>query len=218
MTAESLAARRAEFEAHVWNHADDAFQQDFDLRRPLNEKELEALHAVAAAVCAGSDDEDLGEVIGALLNEDPTLMLTFLQTVGLTRTKIVTDLRAALATTGVPVPGDPKRLHRAKNVWPSAVEYLATRLRRVLQPLCRAGDIADSVFEALNQATYPGWIRQERAKRQGHEAEFRLANVFASCGIPFEPAEKADNPLCRDATLDGISFDLVLPDTNRPLV
>jgi hypothetical protein len=82
-----------------------------------------------------------------------------------------------------------------------------------IDPDCVVGAI-----EAVNQATYPGFIRQERAKRQGHEAESRLANLLASCNIPFEPEEKATNPLCRDATVSGVSFDIVIPSAEKPLV
>jgi hypothetical protein len=68
----------------------------------------------------------------------------------------------------------------------------------------------------LNQATWSGYIRQERAKRSGHEAEYRLATLMASLRIPFTPSEKAENPLCRDVQLNGISFDLVIPDDRVP--
>jgi hypothetical protein len=75
-----------------------------------------------------------------------------------------------------------------------------------------------SVFQALNQSTWPGYVRQERAKRSGHEAEFRLATLFSSLKIPFVPEEKAENPLCRDAQIGGISFDIVVPDLRAPKI
>lgn len=109
--------------------------------------------------------------------------------------------------------------------WRFAGPYLARKLQAVFQGFSGpnfASDVApptyQATFEAINQATYPGFIRQERAKRQGHEAEARLANLLAACGIAFEPKEKADNPLCRDATLHGVSFDIVIPSVAKPLV
>lgn len=53
-------------------------------------------------------------------------------------------------------------------------------------------------------------------KLSGHAAEYRLAVLFASLGLPFAPKEKAENPLCRDAQVDGMSFDLVAPGLDRP--
>ncbi len=73
-----------------------------------------------------------------------------------------------------------------------------------------------SAFEALNQATYPGWIRQQWAKLSGHEAEYRLAVLLDECGFPFEPQEKKDNPLCQDATVFNVSFDVVVPNAREP--
>lgn len=45
----------------------------------------------------------------------------------------------------------------------------------------------------------------------GHEAEFRLARLLQDCNVSFVPLEKASNPLCRDETIDGVSYDLVVP-------
>ncbi|MCC6223819.1 MAG: hypothetical protein IT201_10075 [Thermoleophilia bacterium] len=217
MSEESLAELRAEFEEHVWDHSVDAFQKDFDVRRPLTDTELEALQAVAGAIAKGESDEDIAALIRRLTLGEPKTVLTLMQIVGLTRNKIITDLRASTAAKLFRVPGDPLRLP-SSGVWPLAGLYLAERLRRVLEPLCQMNEIGDQVFEALNQATHPGWIRQERAKRQGHEAEYRLANVLFACGIPFVPVEKTDNPLCRDALINGVSFDLVVPDVTKPRV
>lgn len=77
-------------------------------------------------------------------------------------------------------------------------------------------DSINRAMEALNQATWPGFIRQERAKRSGHEAEGRVALLLLSARMQFEPAEKADNPLCRDAQIDGLSFDIVVPNVKKP--
>jgi hypothetical protein len=74
------------------------------------------------------------------------------------------------------------------------------------------------MLQGLNQATWPGYIRQERAKRSGHEAEYRIATLLLRLGIPFAPEEKADNPLCRDAMWREISFDIVVPNIQQPTV
>jgi hypothetical protein len=99
--------------------------------------------------------------------------------------------------------------------WTYAGLYLAKKLRRVLY-LNPAVPESFRTFEALNQATWPGYVRQERAKRSGHEAEYRIATLLAACQIPFVPIEKADNPLCRDAMLNGVSFDIIVPSIECP--
>src|SRR5690606_34524182 len=96
---------------------------------------------------------------------------------------------------------------------------LLPRCRRVFGPLfglqAQASRLA---LESLNQATWAGYIRQERAKRSGHHAEHRLALLLQQAAIPFCPAEKAENPLCRDARICEVSFDLVIPSLEAPLV
>lgn len=143
-----------------------------------------------------------------------------MQLVGLTRNKILSDLKASggVKGHGLKVPTSYARLHVRDDIWTIAGHYLAKRLRSVLGPICEAGGDVKFILESLNQATWPGWIRQERAKRQGHEAEYRLATILASGSIPFEPKEKAHNPLSRDATIHGVSFDLVVGSTEHPLV
>jgi len=214
---ETLDERRAEFEAHLWDHAEDAFQKEFDFRRPLDESELAALAQIAEAIEEGKDDDAIAELVRGLVAPDRSGLLIIMQVVGLTRNKIITDLKASVAARGRTVPGKPELLPRS-DVWHLAGPYLAERLRRVIEPLCSAGLVDEGAFEALNQATYPGWIRQQRAKLSGHEAEYRLAVLLDQCGIPFAPEQKKDNPLCADATLNGVSFDLVVPDTGTPLV
>jgi hypothetical protein len=70
----------------------------------------------------------------------------------------------------------------------------------------------------MNQATWPGYTRQEKAKRSGGIAEQRLAILLHSLAIPFEPTRKVEDGLTRDVTLAGESFDLVIPDADRPLL
>lgn len=215
MIEESLDERRAEFEAHLWDHAEDAFQQGFDLRRPLDDGELAALSEIAEALSEGADDDEIAVIVRDAGRRDAGVFLTVMQLVGLTRNKIITDLKASAAARGTRVPSTPGQLPRS-DAWRFAGPYIAQRLRRVIGPLVVDGEVPSSAFEALNQATYPGWIRQQRAKLSGHEAEYRLAVLLDECGLPFEPQEKKDNPLCRDATLYGVSFDVVVPNVREP--
>jgi hypothetical protein len=214
---ESLDSRRNEFRSHVWDHSADVFQQSFDERRPLKSDELEALIVVVNAICQGSDDSEVAGIILQQLNDDEQNIDVFLQLVGLTRNKIISDLKAS-AQVRVTIPSSHRKLYTKGAVWDIAGPYLASRLRNVLAPLCASsGSLAHSL-EALNQATWPGWIRQERAKRQGHEAEYRLATIYSAASIPFQPEAKADNPLSGDLIINGVSFDLVVGSVESPLV
>jgi len=212
-----LKARKTEFEAHLWNHSEDLFQMHFDSQSKLNEESLAVLRLITEEIRSGSDIESIKSAIYRLLVQNPDRVYILMQIVGLTRNKIITDLKAALPT--VSVPGKAELLHRSPDVWKHAGSYLATRLKTVLTPISGfdKSELNDA-FQSLNQATWPGWIRQERAKRQGHEAEHRIAIVLDSLKIPFEPAEKLTNPLCRDATVHDISYDLVVPGVKNPKV
>jgi len=208
----SLEEKRKEFFSNIWDHTQDPFQTRFDVRRPLTDEEVQALSEIWHAIHGAQDDEEVANVLlEAIERNGHGLTLLLLQLSGLTRNKIISDLKAS--STGHK-PSSYKNLHRSDS-WRLSGLYLARSLRRVLQPISESGR---GVFEALNQATYPGFIRQERAKRQGHEAEYRLAQLLLAFGILFEPKEKANNPLCRDAEIDGESFDLVIPDINSPLI
>ena len=112
---ESLAARRSEFESHLWNHSEDVFQADFDMRQRLGESELEPLRVIARSVHNGADDDVLAAEIKRLMTKHPTDIYVLMQAVGLTRNKIITDLKAALP--GASVPGKAEILHRRPDVW-----------------------------------------------------------------------------------------------------
>ena len=218
-TTDTLNERRDEFAAHVWNHAEDAFQMSFDERPPFGATQFGPIQLIIEQLRNNATDEAIARTVYQAMNADPSLIYPIMQVVGLTRNKILQDLRGSLANTSVSVPSSADKLHRKIAVWSLAGPYLSRRLRTVLLPLVSIPpDQVYGAVEALNQATWPGWIRQERAKRQGHEAEFRLANLFAALEIPFSPVEKAENPLCRDAQIDGISYDLVVPHENAPLL
>jgi hypothetical protein len=211
--------REDEFFRNVWNHSEDEFQASFDERRQLNPAELRLLEGVTKAFRAGQSDEAVGNTVRRLLNASDIRMLELLlQICGLTRNKILQDIKASAgeARRGLRLSSHLAIVQHAAT-WDVAGPYLAARLRRVLHPP-EVENPEHLVFEALNQATWPGYIRQERAKRSGHEAEYRVATLLSNCGIPFEPAEKADNPLCRDAQFNGVSFDIIIPGVRGPLV
>ena len=210
----NLAERRKEFRDNVWDHSKDPFQLQFDLRRKLHPSELVVLQAIVDEVARTEDDALLAAFLKNRIAENgPNLTALLLQLCGLTRSKIISDLKAS--STGAAVPASYARLHLHES-WQKSGPYLAASLRRVFQPL--SGLLEQGALEAINQATYPGYIRQERAKRSGHEAEYRLAVLLQNVGLPFEPVAKAENPLCPDQVIHGVSFDLVVPAAELPLM
>lgn len=216
-TGETLTERRTEFESHVWNHAEDAFQMSFDERVPLTASQFGPIQSVIELIRDRGTTKKIGDFIYQEMNQDPSIIFPIMQIVGLTRNKILQDLKGSLAGSSTRIPSSADKLHRNSTVWGLAGPYLSKRLMTVLSPLVALPpDQIPGVVESLNQATWPGWIRQERAKRSGHQAEYRLANLFAALKLPFSPAQKADNPLCRDAQVDGISYDLVVPNESEP--
>lgn len=217
----SLDARQEEFFANVWDHSNDAFQTEFDARRPLTPAEIGALTILVQSVRSGADDVKLAADIHRVIKNNKQLFGLLLQLVGLTRNKILQDLKAAHSTIRRQLrltSYDGLSAHAP--TWAVAGPYFASRLRRVIEPLAvyEKDGLTAASFESLNQATWPGYIRQERAKRSGHEAEYRVAVLLRTCGIPFEPEEKADNPLCRDAQVYDVSFDVVVPSARKPRV
>lgn len=216
-----LEERRREFFQHVWDHSKDPFQAQFDLRRPLTRQEISAVEKLVELFREQKDDKAIAAVIPSLVQENGEEFIDLLlQLSGQTRNKILGDLRASaeIALAGEKIPGSHRRIVE-EAIWKYAGPYLVARLRPVFSNLASVPSASRlAALEALNQATYPGFIRQERAKRSGHEAEYRLATLLEACGIPFEPKEKASNPLCRDVAIHGVSFDLVVPNAEVPLV
>lgn len=214
---ETASELRAEFEAHIWNHADDVFQKSFDEAIPLNPSEYQFLERIVGSIRDGADDSAIAALLRAAFTVEAELLPRLLQLVGLTRNKILQDLKAWASTRDVRprIPADAIDLPRRDAAWDLAGPYLVTAVRRTLTPLAPYPDVR-GVFQALNVATWPGYIRQERAKRQGHEAEGRIARLLLHLDIPFEPKGKAANPLGGDVRIGEISFDIVSPSLNAP--
>ncbi len=217
--SESIGDKRAEFFRSVWNHSEDEFQAAFDERRLLNIKETTLLKHISELFDAGESDESVARYLGSVLSgSDKKLIEVLLQICGITRNKILQDIKASASTRRRQLKlSNHLALASHAPTWGIAGPYLVKKLRKVLHH----GNISDprvKLLEALNQATWPGYIRQERAKRSGHEAEYRIATLMNKCGIPFVPEEKADNPLCRDAMWNEVSFDIIVPDMRAPKV
>jgi len=209
-----LEQRREEFFRYVWDHTADPFVIGYEARAPLTAEEFEWLQQVYQH--CRSDVEDASRNLRQLLESNgASLAALLLQVSGLTRNKIISDLKASLGKDIAPKSYE--HLHRSD----VGVRYLVRRLKRVFEPLYRSGIESDAdtlrgVFEALSQATYPGYIRQERAKRQGHMGEQRLAELLHALGVPFEPKEKLEQPISRDVKIWDVSFDLVVPGQKDP--
>jgi len=213
--SEALSAKIREFKANVWDHTADEFQSQFDLAPPIAEEELDAFESIIRLSGITDFEAKSSALRSAFLRNTPTVE-RFLQMIGWTRNKILQDVKARARRDRLVVSvSTPTSVVTHGGTWQVAAPILIHRMDAVFSTLVGHVD-KRSALAALNEATWPGYIRQERAKRQGHEAEYRLAVLMSSIGIPFEPTEKAQNPLGRDAQIRGVSFDLVVPSTRRP--
>jgi len=214
----SIEQRKKEFGDHVWNHTVDPFQMKFDDCPPLSETEIRILQKLVRLVKTSTDNYILPRLRREIL-KNPAILPRLIQLTGLTRNKITTDLRAVVRTsrTQTKVPASFERIIKP-DIWAIAGPYLIVRIRKVFQTLPVDSKAFIGSLQSLNQATWQGYCRQERAKRSGHQAEYRLAQLLAACQIPFEPKEKVQNPLCKDVDLNGVSFDLIIPNPNQPRV
>lgn len=155
-----MTDKRAEFERHLWNHAADAFQVQFDERRDLNSDELALLADVHQWVTEPDEAKALSLLRTALI-ADKNRATLLLQMCGLTRNKIITDLKASPEAKKVKIPGDVRGI-AATTGWLLAGPYLLTRLRAVLGRAKVDGPALEKLLQAVNQATWPGYIRQQR--------------------------------------------------------
>lgn len=206
--------RRREFNDFVWNHAADAFQAKFDKCAALTGSET----AVLTHLLTDENLNDANRLSGAIraaVTADRSVVRRLLQIVGLTRNKIIQDIKAYVRVNGEEVSlSSPEAIFNSDIGANLGSGYLAQQIIRVFSHA--KGQVTPGMLEALNQATWPGYIRQERAKRMGHEAEYRLACLLRDCGLAFAPGEKAENPLCSDIIIDGMSYDLVSPSATDP--
>src|SRR5689334_9124822 len=124
----TLNDRRAEFRKYVWNHSIDPFQTQFDDRRPLSGSEVTRLAKVGQIVRT-HDDAPAATAIRPLLVADSELFALLLQLVGLTRNKILQDLKAAQRAGAIncAIPSSFERLPHT-TAWKEAGPYLVTRL------------------------------------------------------------------------------------------
>ena len=211
-----LAARRAEFARFIWDHSVDEFQATFDTCTPLSKAELAWFEDCLTPTNLRTR-EALVKGLDAAIATDNEKAIRLLQLVGLTRSKLLQDVKAGARAAHRKLPvSSTSALFRSDEGRRIVASRLADRVLKVFGGF--KTDIPATVLEALNQATWPGFIRQARAKRQGHEAERRLAALLTLCGLPFEPKEKATNPLCPDAQVDGVSYDVVSPSVASPLL
>jgi len=213
--SERLVKRLQEFNKKVWDHTMDPFQMSFDEPSRLDSEVVGAIINLSNLLARNTDDNVLIEQIRHDIRRiGITYFEKLLQFCGLTRNKILTDLNSA--NIKVDIPSSYARLPDSA-AWDLAGKYLLKWIKPILLGIAEPRDPV-KVVSAINHATWSGWIRQERAKRSGHEAEGRLARIFKDVGIPFVPIEKAENPLCPDAQLYNVSFDLIVPNTSSPKV
>jgi hypothetical protein len=217
MTPKDIASRVFEFEEHIWDHTTDPFQLRYDERAVLTTNEITELVGVIELFRKRKSTEEIAQHLRSILQSGRIAIELLLQVCGLTRNKILQDLKAAVTSLShrISIPSSYERLKDSDEAWRLAGPYLVERLRRSFEPLAKKTDIP-SALEALNQATWPGYIRQQRAKEQGHEAEYRLAVMMRNAHIPFAPFAKSENPKCPDAQINGVSFDLVIPNISTP--
>jgi hypothetical protein len=208
-----LEKKRSEFYYELWNHSEDEFQASFDERRVLSPTELAFLKGMVDLFKINAPNTEFDSYMKSNFQKEPKLIEILLQICGMTRNKILTDLRATPEAKNYKLSSHLTLVNHAAT-WTASANYLVKKAKRVLyQPLISD---EDKIYEIVNQATWPGYIRQERAKRSGHEAEYRIATLLNKCGIDFVPEEKSENPLCKDAMLHGVSFDIVVPNLKNP--
>lgn len=212
--------RREEFWRYVWRHTADAFQQQFDVASEMDDDEVEAFLVIVREFEQARTVEDVAALLREQVEElGADYIARIIQLTGYTRAKFIGDLASLALDTEIDIPGSYKALPRRPEAWELGSRELAVRLQGILQPVASLNDEQlQGVLLALNRATWPGYIRQERAKRQGHEAEGRLAIIFRDLGIPYSPVEKATNPLTSDVQLHGVSFDLVVGEEDEPIL
>jgi len=96
-----LDQRREEFFRYVWDHTADPFVIGYEARAPLTDEELQWLQQVYQ--CCQADVEIATPRLKELLvNNGANLTALLLQVSGLTRNKIISDLKASLGEGAAP--------------------------------------------------------------------------------------------------------------------
>jgi len=217
--------RQREFFKHVWDHTKDEFFESFVNPRKLTDGEQKLLKEIICILCNSRDKEACDKIYKLLKEQTPddSIIPLILQLVGSTRNKIITDLKAMLSNTRIKIPAEPQRIVKNPELLQYAEKYMTSELKRVFSTIidkdCKVDD--DTLYiilEILNQSTWSGFVRQERAKRTGHYAELRIAKELDKMNIQFEPRAKLHNPLTKDAKFQGVSYDIVVPDQNNPKI
>ena len=218
--------KKEEFYQHIWDHTQDAFFETFVNPKKLTENEKATMKEIICILCQDNTDRITCDKIFKILQKEPkdsNLIPLILQLIGSTRNKILTDLKSMFSSTGISVPTKPEHLVGDKTLLRSAEKILTGELRRVFSTVIEKDCDVDNdtlymILEILNQSTWSGYVRQEKAKRTGHYAEYMLARELDKFDIPFEPREKLTNPLSRDATFNGLSYDIMIPDDKTPQI
>lgn len=218
--------RKGEFFAHVWDHTKDDFFDGFAKPRDLTDSQRRTIKEIICILCRNKGGKVACDLIYRILKSQPTdssIIPIILQLVGSTRNKILTDLRAMLSGTDIKVPNKPELVVKNSKLLGHAEKYITDELKRVFASIidkdCNVDDdTLCLILDILNQSTWSGYVRQEKAKRTGHYAEYRLAKELDKIGIPFEPRKKLDKHPSADVTFRGLSYDLVIPDAERPKI
>ena len=217
--------RRGEFDSHVWDHTRDDFLASFREPRALAADEKAVLLDILHILRDNEEQDACDKLYRLLAGQNPknSIMPRILQLVGSTRNRILTDLRATLSGADLSVPPSPQDLHRKPDLLRRGEQYVAAEMRRVFATVLRKDrefddEVLYAVFETLNQATWPGFKRQERAKLMGHYAEFRIASLLADLKIGFAPVTKLENRPSPDVQFREVSYDIVIPDAQTPQI
>ncbi len=205
----------------MWDHTKDPYLHSFMNPEQMTDGDKTTLKTIICILCDNKDSKDACDKIYKILESQSrktSIIPIILQLIGSTRRKMLTDLTAMLSKQGIRVPSkNPENISENKELLPYAEKYLTDEMRRIFAAIIEKNceiddDTLFMIFEILHQATWGGWIRQERAKRSGHYAEYRLAEMLGKFGIPFEPMIKREDPIMPDVQIDHISYDLVVPN------
>lgn len=146
-----LSLRRQEFRDFTWNHAEDAFQARFDVCAMLSADEATALAELLRPVHF-RDESKFARRVRDYVEGHKRRLRKLLQLTGLTRNKIVQDIKAFVRSKAIRTAvTSPEAIFRSSTGVELGATYLAQQALRVFGHL-RAAPTPD-FFEAVNQAT-----------------------------------------------------------------